>query len=67
MPYATLAVLLVDAGGWAKSTLPTCVDRGEFFESVVGGERDPVELLGDGGVRGVRDLIAWARRAYAPA
>ena len=47
-PYAQLAVLLNDARGWAKATLPTYQDRKEFFESIVNGEPDPIELLRDG-------------------
>src|SRR6478736_5573774 len=41
-PYATLAILLNDARGWAKATLPTYQDRKEFFESIVNGDPDPV-------------------------
>jgi precorrin-2 dehydrogenase len=66
-PYATLAVLLNDARGWAKATLPTYQDRKEFFESIVGGEPDPIELLRSGDVQAVRDLIGQAQQAYAPA
>jgi siroheme synthase-like protein len=66
-PYALLAVLLNDARGWAKSTLPTYQDRKEFFESIVGGEPDPIELLRAGDVDAVRDLIAAAQRTHAPA
>jgi siroheme synthase-like protein len=66
-PYATLAVLLNDARGWAKSTLPTYQDRKEFFESIVGGEPDPIELLRAGDSAAVRELIAAAQRTRAPA
>ncbi len=65
-PYALLAVLLNEARGWAKSTLPTYQDRKEFFESIVNGEPDPVELLRDGNIQAVRDLIAAAQRTHAP-
>jgi hypothetical protein len=44
--YARLAVTLNDARGWAKETLPTYQDRKEFFEGIVNGEPDPIELLG---------------------
>jgi precorrin-2 dehydrogenase len=64
-PYALLAILLNDARGWAKATLPTYQDRKEFFESIVNGEPDPVELLRAGDVDGVRALIADAQRAVA--
>jgi precorrin-2 dehydrogenase/sirohydrochlorin ferrochelatase len=66
-PYAHLAILLNDARGWAKATLPTYQDRKEFFESIVNGDPDPVELLRAGDVQAVRDLIAAAQRTHAPA
>jgi len=66
-PYALLAALLNDARGWAKATLPTYQDRKEFFESIVNGEPDPVELLRVGRVDEVRDLISAAQRVSAAA
>ncbi len=66
-PYAQLAVLLNDARGWAKATLPTYQDRKEFFESIVGGEPDPIELLRAGEVQRVRELIESAQLAHAAA
>ncbi len=66
-PYAILAVLLNEVRGWAKATLPTYQDRKEFFETIVNGEPDPVELLRAGDVQAVRDLIADAQRGVAPA
>ena len=66
-PYARLAVLLNDARGWAKATLPTYQDRKAFFEGIVNGEPDPVELLRAGDERAVRDLIAAAQRVHTPA
>jgi precorrin-2 dehydrogenase / sirohydrochlorin ferrochelatase len=66
-PYANLAVILNDARGWAKATLPTYQDRKQFFESIVNGDPDPIELLRAGDLQGVRDLIADAMQAYAPA
>jgi precorrin-2 dehydrogenase / sirohydrochlorin ferrochelatase len=66
-PYARLAVMLNDARGWAKATLPTYQDRKEFFESIVNGEPDPIELLRAGDDRAVDDLILDAQRTYAPA
>jgi precorrin-2 dehydrogenase/sirohydrochlorin ferrochelatase len=65
--YADLAVLLNDARGWAKATLPTYQDRKVFFESIVNGEPDPIELLRAGDLRAVRDLIEAAQRTHAPA
>jgi siroheme synthase-like protein len=71
-PYARLAVLLNEARGWAKGTLPTYQDRKEFFEGIVNGDPDPVALLRDGdgpqgaGEQAVRELIARAQRERAP-
>src|SRR4051812_6610731 len=67
-PYARLAELLNDARGWAKGNLPTYQDRKVFFESIVNGDPDPVELLRRGDEQAVRDLIAAAQeRAAVPA
>jgi precorrin-2 dehydrogenase / sirohydrochlorin ferrochelatase len=63
--YAQLAVLLNDARGWAKATLPTYQDRKAFFEGIVNGDPDPIELLRAGDVQGARDLIAAAQSATA--
>jgi hypothetical protein len=65
--YADLAVLLNEVRGWAKGTLPTYQDRKVFFESIVNGHPDPIELLRAGDAERVRELIADAQRAYAPA
>jgi precorrin-2 dehydrogenase / sirohydrochlorin ferrochelatase len=64
-PYARLAVLLNGARGWAKSTLPTYQDRKAFFEGIVNGRPDPIELLRAGDESAVRDLIASAQMAAA--
>ena len=61
-PYARLAVLLNDVRGWAKGTLPTYQDRKAFFEGIVNGEPDPIELLRAGDEAAVLDLIAAAQR-----
>src|SRR3954464_4522482 len=66
-PYARLAVLLNEVRGWAKATLPTYQDRKEFFEGIVNGDPDPVELLRQGDEQAVRDLIEAARRSASPA
>lgn len=66
-PYARLAVLLNEVRGWAKGTLATYQDRKLFFESIVGGDPDPVELLRQGDERAVRDLIAAAQASHAAA
>src|SRR5437764_13142304 len=63
--YATLAVMLNDVRGWAKGTLPTYQDRKVFFEGIVNGDPDPIELLRAGDVAAVRDLIAAAQRVAA--
>jgi precorrin-2 dehydrogenase/sirohydrochlorin ferrochelatase len=65
--YARLAIMLNDARGWAKGTLPTYQDRKVFFESIVNGEPDPIELLRAGDERAVRDLVAAAQRTHASA
>ena len=65
-PYARLAVMLNEVRGWAKATLPTYQDRKSFFESIVNGEPDPVELLRRGDEAAVRDLIAAARQSHQP-
>jgi precorrin-2 dehydrogenase / sirohydrochlorin ferrochelatase len=65
--YAQLAVMLNDARGWAKGTLPTYQDRKAFFEGIVNGDPDPIALLRAGDVDGVRDLIAAAQSTHAPA
>jgi len=66
-PYAQLAVLLNEARGWAKATLPTYQDRKEFFEGIVNGDPDPVALLQAGDPDAVRDLIAAAQRSHTSA
>lgn len=61
--YARLAVILNDARGWAKSTLPTFQDRRAFFESIVTGEPDPIALLREGDEHAVLQLIEIAKLA----
>ena len=63
--YAQLAVMLNDVRGWAKGTLPTYQDRKAFFEGIVNGEPDPIELLRAGRADAVRDLIAAAQQTVA--
>jgi siroheme synthase-like protein len=58
---------LNEVRGWAKATLPTYQDRKAFFEGIVNGDPDPVELLRAGDERAVRDLIAAAQASHAPA
>ena len=66
-PYARLAVILNDARGWAKATLPTYQDRKEFFEGIVNGDPDPVELVREGREREVLDLIEAAQATHSAA
>jgi siroheme synthase-like protein len=63
--YARLAVILNDARGWAKATLPSFQERRDFFESIVSGEPDPIALLRDGDEAGVLALIEAAKSAAA--
>jgi precorrin-2 dehydrogenase/sirohydrochlorin ferrochelatase len=77
--YARLAELLNDVRGWAKSTLATYGERKEFFEGIVNGDPDPIELLrrgdtpdggtpqagGQAGEQAVRELIERAQRQHA--
>ena len=65
--YARLAVILNDARGWAKGTLPTYQDRKEFFEGIVNGAPDPVELLRAGRESEVPALIEAAKERAAAA
>jgi precorrin-2 dehydrogenase / sirohydrochlorin ferrochelatase len=66
-PYAELAVMLNDARGWAKGTLPTYQDRKAFFEEIVNGDPDPIALLRDGDREGVLAIIAAAQQVHQPA
>ena len=65
-PYARLAIMLNEVRGWAKGTLPTYQDRKAFFEEIVNGDPDPVELLRQGDESAVRDIIAAAQRTAVP-
>jgi precorrin-2 dehydrogenase/sirohydrochlorin ferrochelatase len=65
--YARLAVMLNDARGWAKATLPTYQDRKQFFEGIVNGDPDPVELVRAGREDAVRELIEAAKETHAAA
>jgi precorrin-2 dehydrogenase / sirohydrochlorin ferrochelatase len=61
--HARLAVLLNEARGWAKATLPTFQERKAFFETIVIGEPDPIALLRDGDEAAVLALIEDAKLA----
>ena len=60
--HARLAVILNEARGWAKSTLPTYQDRKVFFEGIVNGDPDPVMLITDDREPELFDLIEEAKR-----
>ena len=64
-PYARLAIMLNDARGWAKATLPTYQDRKEFFEGIVNGDPDPVQLIREGREQEVLALIEAAKQSHA--
>jgi precorrin-2 dehydrogenase/sirohydrochlorin ferrochelatase len=64
--YARLAILLNEVRGWAKGTLPTYQDRKAFFEGIVNGEPDPIELLRAGNEAAVLDLIKSAQHTAVP-
>ncbi len=65
--YARLAVMLNDARGWAKGTLPTYNDRKEFFEGIVNGDPDPIELIRDGDEAAVLAIVESAKGRAAAA
>ena len=65
--YARLAVILNDVRGWAKGTLPTYQDRKEFFEGIVNGEPDPVELIREDREPDLLELIEAAKERAAAA
>lgn len=62
--YADLAIMLNGAREWAKTTLPTYADRKEFFEGIVNGEPDPIDLLSSGDRAGVERLIEGEKRRW---
>src|SRR5947207_258783 len=66
-PYARLAVILNDVRGWAKATLPTYQDRKEFFEGIVNGDPDPIELIKAGREDELLALIEAAKPRAATA
>ncbi|MCW2973929.1 MAG: bifunctional precorrin-2 dehydrogenase/sirohydrochlorin ferrochelatase [Thermoleophilia bacterium] len=63
--YSELAGHLNDVRGWAKGTLPTYQDRKVFFEDIVNGEVDPIQLLKDGDEAGLKALIAEHQERHA--
>ena len=65
--YSRLAVLLDEVRDWAKATLPTYGDRKEFFDGIVNGAPDPIELLRAGNEDTVRSMISAAQRKASKA
>jgi siroheme synthase-like protein len=65
--YAELAVILNEVRGWAKGTLPTYNDRRDFFEGIVNGDPDPVELIRQGRTDELWELIEAAKQRHAEA
>jgi siroheme synthase-like protein len=55
--YARMAVMLNEVRGWAKGTLPTYQDRKAFFETIVNGAEDPLQLIRDGNEKRVMEII----------
>jgi siroheme synthase-like protein len=60
--YARLAVLLDEVRDWAKATLATYGDRKAFFDGIVNGMPDPIELLRAGDEDAVRSMISAAQQ-----
>jgi siroheme synthase-like protein len=65
--YARFAEILNDYRDWAKGTLPTYQDRKVFFESIVNGDPDPIDLLRAGNEEAVHELIRTKQRESVPA
>jgi siroheme synthase-like protein len=65
--YARLAVILNDARGWAKGTLPTYQDRKKFFEGIVNGDPDPIQLLREGREPEILAIVESAKERAAAA
>ncbi len=61
--YALLAEMLDELRPWAKENLPTYEARRDFFDGIVNGDPDPIELLRTGARDDVRMLIERARAA----
>src|SRR5437764_3602796 len=62
-PHARLAELLNELRGWAKDTFPTYEERKQFFEGIVNGDPDPVELVREGREREALALIEAAKQS----
>jgi siroheme synthase-like protein len=62
--HARLAAVLEELRPWAKDTLPSYEARRDFFDAVVNGQPDPVELIRAGRIDELDRLIE-ARKADA--
>lgn len=62
-PHARLAEILNGLRGWAKDLFPTYDDRKVFFEGIVNGTPDPIELLRAGDEQAVEELIRERKAA----
>ena len=63
--YARLATLLNELRPWARETLPDYDARKAFFDDLVNGDPDPVELLRAGGEEELRARITEAKKRAA--
>lgn len=63
--YVALAELLEAQRPWAKEHLPTYEDRKDFFEEIVNGEPDPIQLLRAGRRDEVVAMIERCKSAHA--
>lgn len=61
--YALLASMLDDLRPWAKTNLPTYEARRAFFDGIVNGDPDPIELLRAGKRAEVDAVIERVRMA----
>lgn len=61
--YALLANILDDLRPWAKANLPTYEARRSFFDGIVNGDPDPIELLRAGKRAEVDELVERVRVA----
>ncbi len=57
-------MILNEVRGWAKGTLPTYQDRKAFFEEIVNGDPDPIELIRSDRRDELAALIAAARERH---
>lgn len=64
-PYAELAGILEEIRPWAKENLTSYQDRKRFFEDIVNGAPDPVDLLATGRSDEVRTLIEQKKSQQA--